>query len=390
MSELLDEPPLSGRDPTDILSLLRCCYCSELLDAPTTLRCGHTVCSVHVRSAADISTTAKARKHSSPRSPSESMTLSTGSVDTPPISKTFLPSCPVEDCVAVSNSSRISSLTTLPPSSRVAYYPPPMSAESSTSSSSSMVSAAAGSSKSGSGGFPRLMVASPKQDITVARLLHLATEAVQEADRRRLMWARSIPQPRVSNEEDSESDEERPGTHRVAQPTPTTSQSLPAAPSWSSGNPAPPSRTSRSHTPPTPDPADISPNRKLKRRRTDDQLPASNRESRSPRPHPDQRDKAFTKTVFSELHCEICFSLFYNPVTTPCQHVRILARLASFGMPDSSLRRRRSARSACHERSTTVSNAPYVDKTCRDLLISTSMLTIACSSLSVSLFWLRL
>jgi hypothetical protein len=29
----------------------------------------------------------------------------------------------------------------------------------------------------------------------------------------------------------------------------------------------------------------------------------------------------FNKELLSELSCEICFTLFYEPVTTPCQHV---------------------------------------------------------------------
>jgi hypothetical protein len=32
----------------------------------------------------------------------------------------------------------------------------------------------------------------------------------------------------------------------------------------------------------------------------------------------------FEKELLTELTCEICFTLFYQPVTTPCQHVRQL------------------------------------------------------------------
>ncbi|KAF7355333.1 hypothetical protein MSAN_01449800 [Mycena sanguinolenta] len=37
-------------------------------------------------------------------------------------------------------------------------------------------------------------------------------------------------------------------------------------------------------------------------------------------------DPPLEKELHTELSCEICFMLLYNPVTTPCQHVRIPAR----------------------------------------------------------------
>lgn len=33
---------------------------------------------------------------------------------------------------------------------------------------------------------------------------------------------------------------------------------------------------------------------------------------------------SFEKDLLLELTCEICFMLFYEPITTPCQHVRCL------------------------------------------------------------------
>lgn len=40
-----------------------------------------------------------------------------------------------------------------------------------------------------------------------------------------------------------------------------------------------------------------------------------------PTQHRLQPDSAFEKDLVTELSCEICFSLLYEPVTTPCQHV---------------------------------------------------------------------
>jgi hypothetical protein len=35
------------------------------------------------------------------------------------------------------------------------------------------------------------------------------------------------------------------------------------------------------------------------------------------------------KELLSELTCQICYTLFYEPVTTPCQHVRLSHSLSS-------------------------------------------------------------
>ena len=39
-------------------------------------------------------------------------------------------------------------------------------------------------------------------------------------------------------------------------------------------------------------------------------------------PPPQNAQERFEKDLRSELNCEICLMLFYQPVTTPCQHVR--------------------------------------------------------------------
>jgi hypothetical protein len=35
----------------------------------------------------------------------------------------------------------------------------------------------------------------------------------------------------------------------------------------------------------------------------------------------------FQKDLLAELTCEICFVLLYQPITTPCQHVRPIPSL---------------------------------------------------------------
>jgi len=64
-----------------------------------------------------------------------------------------------------------------------------------------------------------------------------------------------------------------------------------------------------------PTPSSSSRPRKRRRRHTSD--------SRHPSGSGGALLAEFDKTLTTELICEICFMLFYQPVTTPCQHVRI-------------------------------------------------------------------
>lgn len=66
--------------------------------------------------------------------------------------------------------------------------------------------------------------------------------------------------------------------------------------------------------PSTPSPSSSRP-RKRRRRHTSD--------SRHHSGPGDTLLAEFDKSLTTELMCEICFMLFYRPVTTPCQHVRI-------------------------------------------------------------------
>ena len=83
-----------------VYSLLRCPACEEILDHPTTLMCGHTVCSEHVVTSRPQSPSRPSGKSSATRSNS----LSSPTTEIP--SSTLLPSCPVISCFLPSGGGR--------------------------------------------------------------------------------------------------------------------------------------------------------------------------------------------------------------------------------------------------------------------------------------------
>jgi hypothetical protein len=45
-----------------------------------------------------------------------------------------------------------------------------------------------------------------------------------------------------------------------------------------------------------------------------------------------KRREELVEALLPEVMCEICYSLFYDPVTTMCQHVRVFFAVSSFGV----------------------------------------------------------
>ncbi|EIN10633.1 LON-domain-containing protein [Punctularia strigosozonata HHB-11173 SS5] len=247
--------------PAHLLQLLHCPVCAPpaVLVAPTTLHCGHTVCSAHVRS-----------------HPAASSSASSASSST---SLPILPSCPLPTCAPAATVRTHAGRPNIPAASRVVYESAPVAPVPNA----------------------RITVPHPRVDVTVSKLLALAT---------RYSVRRPHTPPRVHEGDSSDSDDE------------DDLYAAPDAPPRSS----PPSAHARrerdtSTSPPQPP-------RKRRRRQETSSLhsttpspPPSSRVSYASRvPSPTPPAARFEKDVLNELTCEICFALFFQPITTPCQH----------------------------------------------------------------------
>ena len=226
------------------IPLLVCPVCDPpcMLVLPTTLHCGHTVCSSHV----DV------------HEPAPS------------------PPCPLSTCPSNAPSPKIN----IPPSSRVAYFPAPASTP-----------------------LPLDVRTEPRVDITVSKVISLV--------RRAQVWeehAGFVPEDDDSGSE-TEDDDDAGGSS-----TPPLPSSVAAGPSHPNIQPSPNHTSFPNHPCPSPT-GTYRPHKRRKRaewRHTDDRDVGLSAHAR------------FQKDLMAELTCEICFMLLYQPVTTPCQHVRSL------------------------------------------------------------------
>ncbi|KAI0796629.1 PUA-like domain-containing protein [Abortiporus biennis] len=265
--------------PPDFVPLLRCPLCDPpaLLNAPVTLRCGHTVCMKHLSS-------------SSSSSFLSSMFSSSSKAKSP------LPPCPLPTCSRTAASDTPPSLPRHP-DSRVNIIPPPAASTSQQSQPMSTPSST-------------LQV-----DVTVNKILSLV---VRSED-----WFadEDIPNPLVEDDDehtDSEDDlyynpdpqdsrnplSDIPSTSLPDSaslsdpPQPLAGSRRPRSPSLLSDRPR---KRSRLHPPRNRNETDASRTRST----SQDRLSASGR---------------LEKEMLTELNCEICFGLMWQPVTTPCQH----------------------------------------------------------------------
>lgn len=259
--------------PHRLLPLLQCPKCSPtaLLTAPTTLKCGHSICSRHVSlSASDPS----------PQLPN------------PPIhpGPPLLPACPLPTCLPTT-SSPDPHRPNIPPESTVTYFPPPLHSQRSTATAQAGVPA-------------RLQ--DVRVDVTICKILSLVQRAIQWQARDN----NHVPVPAASDDDGSDDDSREPTPHKANR----VSQSL--------------GRSSRPSSPELQEPTDLAvkpprlrqgrPSRRpFKRQRRGSQTAPPSLPS--PPVSPSSR---FEKELLTELTCEICFMLLYQPVSTPCQHVR--------------------------------------------------------------------
>ncbi|KAG6900954.1 hypothetical protein C0993_004391 [Termitomyces sp. T159_Od127] len=208
-----------------LLPLLRCPVCHARLHAPTTLRCGHSVCAVHLRDS----------------------------------------ECPVPRC----SHPDVPSHPIIPPASSVAYHPAPSSA--STSAAFALPS---------------------RVDVTISKVLDLIARV----------------QPHPADPSDSED------SSQLISPASSSSGSRRRPRSSDEYNRP---RKRRRHRPPICD-NDDAPDLLS-------HLTAASARQRSVRHDqpllpPSTPSDSLEKELLVELTCEICFTLFYDPITTPCQH----------------------------------------------------------------------
>lgn len=327
MSDSTKESRTKIPSALEVLALLDCPVCRRTLELPTTLRCGHTVCSVHVQ--LDLmgkSVSSESVPLSRLTAASSEQTASGTSSSAPtarPDPLSSLPSCPLESCFATPTRHQPPIYTSTPSSTRVAYYPPPASsAAGSTSSPSSTLST---ETRSPATSRPR-KVASPRLDITISKILQITLNAVHGEGRRNVdVVSAENPWSSDDDADDDDQDEEHPSrrsSRLCATPSPARSGPLPETPPGIAPQPArrhrPTSTTPSSRYSSTRDSCSGSDSDKpkAKRRKTTPSSP-----SRGP-DNPEAVAKLL-KSLQAEVRCEICFSLLYQPVTTPCQHVSV-------------------------------------------------------------------
>lgn len=274
LTPMSDMPPPTF-DPTDFYApLLRCPVCPQpsLLVSPTTLHCGHTVCSVHVRDNRSSAETGAAASASSSRLPlplPRSRTATDSSASSPSPAP-VIPTCPLPTCRPVPQ--QLFLAPNIPPGSNVRYYPPPISP------------IAAGAVEP----TARVTVPDPRIDVSVSRVLDLLGKAkdwrVGEEER--------TAEATNSEESSTDDDDERA-------PDPRGNHSVP------SGSSSGPSESRRRG------------GRPRKRRHIE-------KPERIGFDSSEQLEDHFNKELTESLTCEICFMLLFQPVTTPCQHVCVI------------------------------------------------------------------
>ncbi|KAF4602460.1 hypothetical protein EYR40_005667 [Pleurotus pulmonarius] len=227
--------------PDVLAALLVCSLCRSTLKAPTTLRCGHTLCGGHVK---------------------------------------YRNVCPLPSCSNDSSSPR----PNIPSTSRVAYHPPPESSQEQNPSTA--------------------LSSERKVDVVVNKLLALARRGLSptEANER-------TPTP---DHNDSDSDDGESSTRPRKRRRRHLRSPSPSQPSASTSN--------ARHDSPEPEFDLLSHLRHSSalHRSTRPNEPLPDIPSQPETPTPD--DTRFDKELLTELTCEICFQLLYEPLTTPCQH----------------------------------------------------------------------
>ncbi|KAI1786509.1 hypothetical protein LXA43DRAFT_53207 [Ganoderma leucocontextum] len=160
----------------------------------------------------------------------------------------------------------------------------------------------------------------PPTDVTTNKLLGLLDRASREG-----IQPDPFP-PHFSDDHDDHTDSER---ELESDPELEYLPILPQSPSsGSSSSPtrdsADPSTASGSSSPRRPRSPEASPSLHPRKRRRRLRLPPASSQSHAQPHHRNDHDRytsdRLEKELLTELSCEICFGLFWQPITTPCQH----------------------------------------------------------------------
>ncbi|KAG6854766.1 hypothetical protein C0991_001193 [Blastosporella zonata] len=240
-----------------ILPLLICSLCNRQLEAPTTLHCGHTVCIVHLH---------------------------------PPLHHCPVPRCTPNTTAPPPN---------IPSSSTVAFYPAPATEHHPPPDNTAQP------------------ITVPRIDVTVTKVLDLVSRVHRELQNNSPQHTALFPTDSDNSDDDS-----------PLPPVPSSSSSSRRRRSRSADSHQRP-RKRRRHLP-SPQPDDDQDDdtdgdllshllaTSARQRSTRHDQPLLPPDPPSAAQNSDSILARFEKDLLTELTCEICFTLFYDPITTPC------------------------------------------------------------------------
>jgi hypothetical protein len=241
-----------------VLSALVCPHCHNLIQKPTTLFCGHSLCAIHL-----------------------------------PLPLSL---CPIQDCDSRNKTSTNSSVPPIQPDAPIHL------------------------------------------DVTLNKVLALLTKTIEIPDE-------DLAYPQADSDSEDEQDDSQPFSRRTTlgdspplSPRPTTSRidssgtddSLPSHQLSSIADVRPRDDDEQNHVQ-----RDVLPHLPVFGPSFDPEPGYDRINADTDRRHhyPQRRyqshaelAEAFEKALLQELTCEICFSVFHKPITTPCQHVRTISR----------------------------------------------------------------
>ena len=252
---------------SQLIPLFHCPLCPtpSPLVAPVTLFCGHTVCARHVL-------------------------LSPSSPPSPPLLR--LSPCPLSTCTV--SPSNTAPLPNIPSSSRVTFYPAPGVVV------DRDVAAFA-------------TIPHTRTDVTINKLASIVHRHDRLAQSTPTLDTGSGSDTETDNEEILDTNTPRPSPLQPGAFTPGSTSIVPSdAPSSSSIS----TQIASSLDASLQHQAPARPNARKRRRK---HLPPPRRLD-----SPAQSTDQFENELLAELSCEICFMLLYQPITSPCQHVRLL------------------------------------------------------------------